>query len=47
MQVINGLNTVFEDLNDRVCIKIVNVNDNPGTDACNKSIATDKGWHVM
>ena len=44
-----ALNTLFEILNNDASPedKTISIGNNPGTDACNQSIATDKGWKVL
>jgi len=43
------LNTLFEYLNSNSVLKekTISIGNNPGTDTCNKSIATDKEWKVI
>ena len=41
-----ALNALFETLNDNAGGKSILIGDNPGTDDCDLSIATDKGWEV-
>ena len=44
----NALNSLFRTLNDNSfgISKSIYIGDNPGTDNCDRSIATDKGWDV-
>jgi len=43
-----GLNALFGTLHDNAISdgKSIYISDNPGTDSCNTSIATAKGWEV-
>ena len=38
------LNGVFETLNNKKVKKMIYINNNPGTETCDRNIAVDKGW---
>lgn len=42
-----GLNDLFDTLNNTAGSKTINVTDNPGTGDCDLSIATNKGWTTI
>jgi len=44
-----ALNALFGTLNSTSVpdVKIIYIGSNPGTNDCNRSIATNKGWEVM
>ena len=42
----NGLNALFRTLHSNAGIKKISISGNPGTDDCDRSIATSKGWTV-
>jgi len=43
----NALNALFETLhNNTVSDCDINIDENPGTDDCDKSIAEKKGWKI-
>ena len=41
-----ALNALFESLNSNEGVKNIDISDNPGTNSCDQSIATKKGWQV-
>jgi len=43
----SNLNALFETLPDNAIYKTIYISDNPGTDDCNRSIATKKRWWFL
>ena len=43
---VSALNALFETLHSNSGYKTIYIRDNPGTNGCNQSIATAKGWVV-
>jgi Leucine-rich repeat (LRR) protein len=39
-----SLNALFKTLNGNKDDKVIDIDNNPGADACNRKIAEDRGW---